>query len=166
LQVGNNNVVGGLSGNQRTDIAVFLPGSSLDAIQFGDNNKLNVNTAGNLLVTQNNLSTSMVGNTIKYTQTNKGDVTLFQLGDNNLMWLKNTSPSDPMDVDVDQTGLGNTVAFIVDGVATSCARFAGKHLNIDQQGNLNSLNLDSQSVSAVVDVLQKGNSNWASVIQN
>jgi len=166
LQIGNSNVVGGLSGCQLTDVAVLLPGSSLDAIQFGDNNKLNVNTAGNLVVSQNNMSTSMVGNTIVYTQTNKGDVDLSQLGDKNLICLKNTSPSDPMDVDVNQTGLENTVALFSDGLATSYALFAGAHLNIDQLGNRNSLNLDSQSSGAFVDVLQKGNNNQIAVIQN
>jgi len=166
LQVGNSNVVGGLLGCQPTDIAVFLPGSSMDAIQLGDNNKLNVQTAGNLVVRQNNLSTSLVGNTIKYTQTNIGDVALSQLGDKNLIWLKNTSPSDPMDVDVDQTGLENTVGIIENGIVASCARFAGAHLNVDQEGTLNSLNLDSQSSGALVDVVQKGNNNQASVIQN
>jgi len=166
LQIGNSNVVGGLAGCKLTDVAVLLPGSSLDAIQFGDNNKLNINTAGNLVVTQNNLLTSMVGNTIMYTQTNKGDVVLSQLGDKNLIRLKNTSFSDPMDVEVDQAGVENTIALFSNGVATSSASFAGKHLNIDQLGNLNSLNLDSKSKGAIVDVLQKGNNNWASVIQN
>jgi len=39
-------------------------------------------------------------------------------------------------------------------------------LDIDQLGNGNSLNLNSNSVGAVVDVIQKGNNNFASVIQN
>jgi hypothetical protein len=165
MQIGNYNIVGGLLNcNTTTDIAVLLPGSSLDALQIGDNNKLYVNTAGNLKTIQNNLLTHMVGNTIKYTQTNVGDVELTQLGDKNLMWLKNTSSSVPMDVDVDQIGDGNTVALL--GQTTSCAKFAGAHLDVDQKGNYNSLNLDSNSSGAIVDVLQKGNSNQASVIQN
>jgi len=165
MQIGNYNIVGGLLNcNTTTDIAVLLPGSSLDALQIGDNNKLYVNTAGNLKTIQNNLLTHMVGNTIKYTQTNVGDVELTQLGDKNLMWLKNTSSSVPMDVDVDQIGDGNTVALL--GQTTSCAKFAGAHLDVDQIGNYNSLNLDSNSSGAIVDVLQKGNSNQASVIQN
>ena len=166
MQIGNYNKVGGLSNNIPTDVAVFLPGSSLDALQIGDNNKLYVNTAGNLVTNQNNLLTHMVGNTIKYTQTNVGDVVLTQLGDKNLIWLKNTSSSVPMDVDVDQIGNGNTVASYANGVASSWGMFNGNHLDIDQLGNGNSLNLNSNSVGAVVDVIQKGNNNFASVIQN
>ena len=163
-QIGDNNKVGGLLNNLPTDVAVFLPGSSLDATQLGGNNELYVNTAGNLITNQNNLLSHMVGNTIKYTQTHTGDVVLTQLGDKNLIWLKNTSSSVPMDVDVDQIGDGNKVASL--GVTTSSANFAGAHLDIDQLGNYNSLNLDSNSAGAVVDVWQKGNNNQASVIQN
>lgn len=165
LQDGNSNYVGGMVDCVPTSTAILLAGSSLDATQLGDNNKLYVSTAGTLTVVQDNTGTAMVGNTIKYTQTAAGTVGLTQDGDKNLIWLKNTSSTVPMDVDVDQVGDGNTVASFVDGVATTCAIFAGAHLDVDQIGNLNSLNLDSQSAGASVDVLQQGNSNWASVVQ-
>ena len=166
MQNGNSNIIGGILNCVTQDVAIFAVGASMDATQLGDNNKLWVSTAGALTVVQDNTGTDMVGNTIKYSQTAAGVVELKQIGDENLIWLKNTSANSPMDVEVEQEGNGNTVASFVGGVATSCATFAGSHLDVDQYGNLNSLNLDSQSAGASVDVLQSGNSNWASVVQS
>lgn len=165
LQDGNKNIIGGIVNCVPTDVAIFATGASMDATQLGDNNKLFVNTAGALTVLQKGMILGD-GNTIKYTQTGAGVVALVQEGDKNLIWLKNTSVTTPMDVDVDQIGNGNTVASFENGVATSCAKFAGSHLDVDQIGNLNSLHLDSTDPAASVDVLQQGNSNWASVTQS
>lgn len=165
LQEGNRNIIGGILNCVPTDVAIFADGASMFATQLGDNNKLYVSTAGSLTVNQDNhLAATMDGNTIKYTQTAAGTVDFTQLGDKNLIWLKNTSVYVPMDVDVDQIGTSNTVA-LFGGETLTCAKFAGAHLNVDQVGDLNALHLDSQFTGAVVDVMQTGTSNWASVIQ-
>jgi len=127
---------------------------------------LYVSTAGALTIVQDNTGTAMVGNTIKYTQTAAGIVGLTQDGDNNLIWLKNTSTANPMKVEVDQDGNGNTVASFENGIATGCAKFAGASLDVDQIGDLNSLHLNSTGAFDVVDVMQNGSSNWASVTQS
>jgi len=167
LQDGNSNTVGGMEDCAPTGTAILV-GASLDATQLGDNNELYVSTAGDLTVVQNSTSAggSALGNTIKYTQTSDGVVALTQNGDDNLIWLKNTSSTVPMDVDVDQSGTGNAVASFENGIATDCARFAGSHLDVDQTGNYNSLHLNSTGALNVVDVMQNGASNWASVAQN
>lgn len=168
LQQGNTNIVGGVDATNNTTLAtaVFNNGASLDAKQYGDNNKLFVNTAGTLNVTQDNsLSGTQTGNRIQYTQTSLETINLNQKGDNNLIWLKNTSSANAANFDVDQEGDGNKVAKFVNGAVSETALFNGAFLDIDQMGNNNSLNLDSQSVGASVDVLQSGNSNWASVVQ-
>lgn len=168
LQNGNLNIIGGILNCVPTDVAVFVNGASMDATQLGDKNKLYVSTAGSLTVVQNNVAAgaSALGNTIKYTQTAAGVVGLTQTGDNNLIWLKNTSATVPMSVDVDQLGNGNTVASFENGIATGCAKFAGSHLDVDQIGDLNSLHLNSTGALDVVDVMQNGTSNWASVTQS
>jgi len=166
LQNGNLNIIGGILNCLPTDVAVFVNGASMDATQLGDNNKLYVSTAGALTIVQDNTGTAMVGNTIKYTQTAAGIVGLTQDGDNNLIWLKNTSTANPMKVEVDQDGNGNTVASFENGIATGCAKFAGASLDVDQIGDLNSLHLNSTGAFDVVDVMQNGSSNWASVTQS
>ena len=166
-QVGKDNIIGGLLNCNPTDWLVLENWATLDATQLGDNNKLYVNTAGDLYVTQDNTGTAGVGNMIKYAQTSEGYVELTQVGDANLLWLENTSEVyDPMDVDVDQIGDNNKVASFENGIATDCAKFAGSHLDIDQLGDDNSLHLNSSGALNVVDVMQDGASNWASVVQN
>ena len=163
LQNGNSNTIAGLT----SDIATFGTGTSLDATQLGDNNKLYVSTAGNLTTLQNNVGSTKTGNEITYEQTAVGITALTQIGDKNLIWLKNTSSLSPMDVDVDQNGDGNIVGkTFVGGLATASANFEGNHLDIDQTGNFNKLNLDSTTAHASVDVMQNGSNNWASVIQH
>ena len=166
LQDGNSNIIGGIVDCVPTSTSILSTGSSLDATQLGDNNKLYLSTVGVLTVVQDNTGTAMVGNTIKYTQTAYGIVSLNQDGDKNLIWLKNTSTANPMEVDVDQDGNGNTIASFENGIATSCAKFAGASLDVDQIGNLNSLHLNSTGAYDVVDVLQNGTNNWASVTQS
>jgi len=172
MQYGDENVVGGMLDCQRTVSALFtVDEASLDATQRGDKNKLYVSTAGSLTSLQQNTATvagSRLGNEIRYTQTEVGDVEFRQIGDANLIWLKNTSASLPMDVDIDQTGNGNKVAQLrTNGNAFDCALFAGNHLDIDQYGGDNNLlNLNSTGAADVVDVLQNGSNNWASVTQS
>lgn len=168
LQQGNSNIVGGVDATNNATLAtaVFNNGASMDAKQYGDNNKLYVNTAGTLNVTQDNsLTGTQTGNKIQYTQTSNETIDLNQKGDGNLIWVKNTSAANAANFDVDQEGDGNKVAKFVDGVVSETALFNGAFLDIDQVGNNNSLNLDSQSAGASVDVLQSGNGNWASVVQ-
>lgn len=168
LQQGNYNIVGGVDATNNTPslTAVFNNGASMDAKQYGDKNKLFVNTAGTLNVTQDNsLAVTPLGNKIQYTQTSLETIDLNQKGDDNLIWLKNTSAANAANFDVDQEGDGNKVAKFVNGAVSETALFNGAFLDIDQVGNSNSLNLDSQSAGANVDVLQSGNSNWASVVQ-
>ncbi len=166
LQNGDDNLIGGMVDCTPTEWVILDNGASLDATQLGNWNKLWVSTAGSLTVVQDNTGTAMVGNTIKYTQTAAGSVALTQDGDANLIWLKNTSTADPMDVDIDQIGDGNVVASFENGVATDCARFAGAHLDIYQLGNYNALHLNSAGALDVVDVMQNGSNNWASIIQS
>lgn len=167
LQDGDNNYVGGMVDCTPTTTAILVD-ASLDAQQLGNWNKLYVSTAGNLTIVQDNTAAGAgaTGNTIMYTQTGAGTVALTQAGDANLIWLKNTSTTVPMDVDVYQEGNGNAVASFENGVATDCARFAGKHLDIDQLGNDNSLHLNSAGALDIVNVMQNGSNNWASVIQS
>ena len=168
LQQGNSNIVGGVDATNNTMLAtaVFNNGASMDAKQYGNNNKLYVNTAGTLNVTQDNsLAGTTLGNKIQYTQTSLETIDLNQKGDDNLIWLKNTSAANAANFDVDQEGDGNKVAKFVNGAVSETALFNGAFLDIDQVGNNNSLNLDSQSAGASVDVLQSGNGNWASVVQ-
>jgi len=167
-QLGNINLIAGLDADcAPTLYGVLQNGIKVDVSQKGNLNKLYFNTAGNLKVIQNNTGTDMVGNLIKYTQTAAGAVELNQIGDKNTMLVKNTSSELVMDVDLDQIGNGNNIGRdYVDGLPTKCALFAGKHLNVDQVGNMNSLNLDSTTAGAIVDVSQVGNKNWSSVVQH
>lgn len=167
FQQGNKNIIGGMIICNPSDVAVFADGSSMYATQLGDNNKLYVSTVGSLTVLQNSVlfGSGAEGNTIKYTQTHTGIVDFTQVGDKNLIWLKNTSTNHPMQVDVDQDGVGNTVGSFEADVCVGCAVFAGTSLDVDQKGNGNSLNLNSTFDGAVVTVSQNGNMNWASVVQ-
>jgi len=166
LQQGNLNTIGGLSNFVPQEVATFSTGATMDAVQLGDNNKLYVSTAGRLNVFQNNSSIASEGNTVKYTQTSAGDADLNQVGSNNLVFLKTTTAGL---IDVDQNGTSNGVALYANGSASAAsgsALFEGTHLNVDQTGSSNLLNLNSTGANASVDVMQNGSSNWASVVQS
>ncbi|HZL09584.1 MAG TPA: hypothetical protein VFC65_06275 [Prolixibacteraceae bacterium] len=172
-QQGNYNTIGGINAAATftEDVAVFGSTSGLVANQYGDNNKLYVNTNGKLNVTQGALlDPTTIGNTIKYVQTSTEEFTFTQAGDNNLLWLKNTSAANAANFDIDQVGDGNVVASFEDGLATgtkSSASFAGTYLKIDQKGaGDNMLDLNSTGATDYVSVIQDGSNNWASVSQS
>lgn len=166
-QVGDKNIVGGLLNSVPTDVLVLDNAATVDALQNGDNNKLYVNTAGDLYSIQNNGGTAGIGNTIRYAQVFEGYVELTQLGDENLIKLKNNSNANiDMDVDVFQDGNKNTLAEFENGVVKGSASFAGERLDIDQFGTENSIHLISTGSLNVVEVMQNGMGNWSSVIQN
>ncbi|HZL09583.1 MAG TPA: hypothetical protein VFC65_06270 [Prolixibacteraceae bacterium] len=165
LQDGDLNIIAGYS----SDVAEFAIGASMEAKQYGSDNKLYVSTAGSLTVNQGKLAQDGNHNTIKYIQTSTGSATLDQDGNSNLIWLNNTSAATAS-IDIDQTGDGNVVASFAGDVASgarSAATFAGASLTIDQKGaGSNLLNLNSAGADAVIDVMQDGTNNWASVNQS
>jgi len=165
-QAGNSNTVGGILNFVPQDEALFVAGASMNATQMGDNNKLYVSTLGSLKVNQNNLNAGTTGNTIKYTQTSTGAADLTQEGDNNLVFLKTTTAGL---INLDQNGTSNGIALYASGstsAATGSALFEGTHLNVEQSGSNNLMNLNSTGANASVDVTQIGASNWASVVQS
>ena len=168
-QKGNTNVVKGL-GTVSTFNSSWAKfgGSKLDIAQTGKLNSLSLEADGIVDITQDNSTVaSATGNIIEFSQAGGGTSVLKQTGgDANLVKLTKTGGGS---ADITQTGNTNKVALFDDvfGAAgvTGAALFNGADLDISQIGDGNLLNLNSTSAAAVVDVMQNGMGNKASVSQ-
>ena len=168
-QKGNTNVVKGL-GTVSTFNSSWAKfgGSKLDIAQTGKLNSLSIEADGIVDITQDNSATvAALGNTIEFSQAGGGTSVLKQTGgDANLVKLTKTGGGS---ADITQTGNTNKVALFDDvfGAAgvTGAALFNGADLDISQIGDGNLLNLNSTSAAAVVDVMQNGMGNKASISQ-
>ena len=168
-QKGNLNTVKGLStvGTFNSSWAKFS-GSSLAVAQTGTKNSLSIEADGTVGVTQNNSSVALaIGNAIEFSQVGGGASTLSQTGgDANLIKLTKTGGGS---ADIIQAGNANKVAQFDDvfgaAVVTAAGLFNGADLDISQFGNGNLVNLNSTSAGAIVDVMQIGMANKASISQ-
>lgn len=166
-QSGNLNVVKGLKTVGTFDASwAKFSGSKLDVAQTGKLNSLSLEADGIVNVTQNN-GAGALGDVIEFSQVDGGTSVLKQTGgDANLVKLTKTGGGT---ADITQTGNTNKVAMFDDvfGAAgvTGAALFNGADLDITQIGDGNLLNLNSTSAGAVVNVLQDGMTNKASISQ-
>lgn len=168
-QTGDQNIVKGL-----TTVSTFnaswakFGGSTLDVAQTGKLNSLSLEADGIVDITQNNSTVaSATGDVIEFSQAGGGTSVLKQTGgDANLIKLTKTGGGS---ANITQTGNTNKVAMFDDvfGAAgiTGAALFSGADLDITQTGDGNLLNLNSTSAGAIVDVMQNGVSNKASISQ-
>ncbi len=169
-QSGAWNTVKGLSTVSGFDAswAKFNSSSTLDVDQIGNNNSLSVEADGQVSVLQNNSASTTVGNVVEFAQAGGGTSVLSQVGDKNLIKLVKTGGGS---ADLAQTGLENKVAVFDDvfggsPMVNGSASFGGADLDVTQFGDGNLLHLNSTSAGAIVDVMQTGMANKASVVQN
>jgi len=141
---GGNNKVEGLHTNWQGFDASWakFTGSRLDVLQKGKENTLSLEADGVLGITQDGMA-----NMIKLNKTGGGVGNIVQDGDNNKI-----AQFDDV--------LGLTPAI------TDHANFNGSTMAVTQNGSKNMLNLDSTSAYAIVNVMQAGDANKASVVQH
>ncbi|HDR50353.1 MAG TPA: hypothetical protein ENN90_01860 [Mariniphaga anaerophila] len=169
LQEGNSNNIAGI--DAACEIMEWGYVYNLVAKQYGELNKLYINSNGTVNVMQDNTAAAtMNGNMIKYYQSGTGITKLSQVGDENVVGLLHGGNGN---VDIKQAGDGNAVASFVDVFASDpvmstpcCGTFNGVKLDVDQLGEGNLLHLASTGGLDVIDVLQSGNNNAASVTQS
>lgn len=169
-QSGNQNVVKGLTTGTFNASWAKFSGSKLDVEQTGKLNSLAMEADGIVDVIQNNNATAAaLGNKIEFSQVGGGTSNLSQTdGDVNLVKLTKTGGGT---ADITQTGNTNKIAqfdnvFGVAALVNGAAMFNGADLEVTQNGDGNLLHLNSTSAGAIVDVMQNGMANKASVTQN